>query len=267
MVTGDRRDILEQFFRRMEIYSGAQERAFSIEFQKEEYVVAQRVSEGKYGAAFSEYIVQRDHLLCIDIRSGYHHFRLHTKMRNWFVCRNRERFLLSNALPFGWGRGVWWFCHLTKPVSQAIRDLGCLLRQWIEHFIIKARAEKVATPQDALALSQTIEELLRSLGTTLNPTKEVWGSDSTRIEPLGIVIDAETLYYTLPERKIEKMRGLAKAFMLEIVRNRRCVLQARLASICGVAASFSPAYPLAQLHSPALQYDLHRLLPNQRGAR
>lgn len=80
-------------------------------------------------------------------------------------------------------------------------------------------------------------------------------------------MDTVTLYYTLPEWKIEKVRGLPKALIWESVRNRMWVSQAPMASICGVAASFSLAYSLGQIHSRALQCNLHRVFSNQKGGK
>lgn len=66
--------------------------------------MAQRVSKDEYAGEFSNDLVRVDHLLCMYMRSGYHHFLLHPKMRNWFVIRNRDLYsgvLLSLAVEAG----------------------------------------------------------------------------------------------------------------------------------------------------------------------
>ena len=60
------------------------------------------------------------------------------------------------------------------------------------------------------------------------------------------------------------MRSLARALLLESVKNRRWVSESRLATACGVASSLILAYPLAQFHSRALHWDLHRVLVRAR---
>ena len=53
---------------------------------------------------FAMNIQEGDHMLSMDIESGYRHFRLHPAMRDWFIFRYEDRYYQCVALPFGWGR-------------------------------------------------------------------------------------------------------------------------------------------------------------------
>jgi hypothetical protein len=84
------------------------------------------------------------------------------------------------------------------------------------------------------------------------------GQGSTLVDHLGTLIDTVAMTYSLPERKIIKMKEIAAALLKESSRNRRWVSEDRLATACGITASFILAYPLARFHSRAMQCDLTR---------
>ena len=214
---------------------------------------------------FAQDLTKGDYLLTMDIKSGYHHFRLHPRMRNWFLFRNGDRFYRCIALPFGWGRSVWWFCRLLRPFVRELRRRGHRCLAWIDDFLIApGSGQEPAGPEEALSASVEISDLMQSLGLKRHPEKGSWGSGSQLVEHLGIEIDTVLMKFRLPLRKVEKMRSLSRALLLESVKNRRWVSQGRLETACGVASSFILAYPLSQFHSRALHCDRHRVDKNPR---
>lgn len=90
-------------------------------------VVMQSLSS--FGAGLS----QGDHLISFDWKSGYRHFRLHPKMWNWFIFQYDGKFYRCIALPFGWTRSPFWFCHILAPLTRYIRGvMRCRVLQWID---------------------------------------------------------------------------------------------------------------------------------------
>jgi hypothetical protein len=60
-----------------------------------------------------------DNMLSMDLKSGYHHLRLHFDMRQYFsvtvmMADGTMRFFQYIALPFGWGRSGYWFVRLVS---------------------------------------------------------------------------------------------------------------------------------------------------------
>jgi hypothetical protein len=73
--------------------------------------------------SFAEELRQGDRLIAFDVKSGYHHFGLHPAMRDWFLFRYENKCYRCIALPFGWGRSVWWFYQLLKPFTGRLREM------------------------------------------------------------------------------------------------------------------------------------------------
>jgi Reverse transcriptase (RNA-dependent DNA polymerase) len=216
--------------------------------------------------AFAEDLKPQDRLLSMDVKSGYHHFRLHPRMRDWFLFwyegRDRtRRYYRCIALPFGWGRSVLWFCRIMKPFTLKIRQMGNRVLPWIDDYLVAANLTGPASKRETAAASEAIQGLMCRLGLTLHPTKQVMGEGSTRIISLGVQIDTDAMTFTLTEEKIRKMKEIAASLMKEGASNRRWVSESRLASACGLAASFILAYPMARFHSRGMQCDLHRVTP------
>jgi hypothetical protein len=196
-----------------------------------------------------------DHVIAFDIKSRYHHFRLHPKMQIWFIFRCQNRFYQFVALPFGWGRSVWWFCRLMRPFLRRLSSIGHRELGWVEDFALAANSGPASLKEAAVASAQ-VEELLYGLGLERHPTKGVMGGGSTSVDHLGTLIDTEAMKHTLPERKISNMKSIVAALLEESSRNRRWVSKDRLATACGLTASFILAYPLARFHSRGMQCDI-----------
>jgi hypothetical protein len=58
---------------------------------------------------FAPGLVRNDVLTSWNVKSGYRHFYLHQRMRDYFLFHYGGRFYRFVALPFGWGRSVLWF--------------------------------------------------------------------------------------------------------------------------------------------------------------
>ena len=64
-----------------------------------------------------------DTLMWWDIKSGYRHFYLHPRMREFFIFRYEGLFYRCIALPFGRVHSVLWFTKLLRPLVQHLREV------------------------------------------------------------------------------------------------------------------------------------------------
>ena len=62
-------------------------------------------------------------LMSWDIKSGYRHFYLHPRMREFFIFRYDGLFYRCIALPFRRGQSVIWFTKLLRPLVQHLREV------------------------------------------------------------------------------------------------------------------------------------------------
>jgi hypothetical protein len=107
-----------------------------------------------------------DHLMSWDTKSGYRHFYLHPRMREYFLFRYSGRYYRCVALPFGWGRSVLWFTKLLRPMVKHIRtELGYGLLTWIDDFLcVPSDGNLPATGCDCRRARSKLEVLFAELG-------------------------------------------------------------------------------------------------------
>ena len=85
--------------------------------------------------SFATQLQGGDTLMFWDIKSGYRHFYLHPRMREFFIFRYDFVFYRCIALPFGWGQSVLWFTKLLRPLVQHLREvLGYRVLPYIDDF-------------------------------------------------------------------------------------------------------------------------------------
>lgn len=65
--------------------------------------------------SFAVMLQPKDHMLSIDLKCGYHQFRLHPNMRKYVVVRSGLGYFRYTALPFGWRHSDYYFLRLTSP--------------------------------------------------------------------------------------------------------------------------------------------------------
>jgi hypothetical protein len=160
------------------------------------------------------------HLMSWDIKSGYRHFYLHPRMRNYFVFRYSGRYYRCMALPFGWGRSVWCFTKLLRPMFKYIRtELGYRLLPWIDDFLCApSDGSRPATGRDCRRARSRLEVLFAKLGLTRHQEKGC-GERTTKIEHLGVLLDTTEMRVYATDKKVERMKSLAKELLLSAQRN------------------------------------------------
>ena len=158
------------------------------------------------------------------------------------------------CLAFGLAPAPRAFTKLLKPVMAALRSKGVRVVIYLDDMLF--------LNQDRKGLVEDVEmavELLLSLGFLIN-----W--DKSLIEPchlieyLGMVIDAQSLSFILPEEKRMKTRKLCVQAL-----ERNGIKLRDLAKVMGNFAWAIPAVPFAQSHYRKVQAELIRALRKNDG--
>jgi hypothetical protein len=87
------------------------------------------------------------------------------------------------------------------------------------------------------------------------------------LEHLGILIDLRQMRVFVTERKVLRMRKMAKELLLCAQRNRRLVSMENVRHFFGVAVSLTLSFPMARFYTRSLYWDmsLARLRAGERG--
>lgn len=198
---------------------------------------------------FSASLRPGDHLISMDLSSGYNHFRLHPDMRKYFTvsvqyANGTVRYFQYIALPFGWSRSGYWFCRLVERFWTMVRKrLQYRVLSYVDDFAIAPSMGRAATMEDCNRASRKIDYLLVRYGLTRHPAKGVWGGGSQIIRHLGFIIDTVHGTFGVPEDKVLRVERLATGLLKLARRNRRRVPKKELASFIGKAQSLRLAVP------------------------
>jgi hypothetical protein len=214
--------------------------------------------------AFSLDLSRGDHMLSFDIKSGYRHFRLSRKMRDYFAFHYDGGYYRCVALPFGWGRSPLWFTEFMRPVVRAMRNHGMRVLPYLDDFlVVPSRAGTVASPRDCRKAAKWLEGLLRRIGIVRHPNKGEWVG-STRVEHLGVVVDTKAMKFFICPRKVLKIQSMARNIVQQAIIGRRWVSRSKLRSFAGTCVSLTLAMPFARFFTRSIYDDLSTA---RRGAR
>jgi hypothetical protein len=199
-----------------------------------------------------------DHLLSMELRSGYHHFCLHPDMRKYFTVRvvltdGVERYFQYLVLPCGWSRSCYWFCCLVQSFWTMVKKtLGHRVLSYVDDFAFAPPLGRAATADDCRKASRRLDELLRRYGLTRHRLKGACGACSQCLQHLGFVIDTHRGLFGVPAVKLEAISGMARQMLARARRHRRLIRSDTLESCIGKAQSLrlavSDAFRLRALY-------------------
>lgn len=180
--------------------------------------------------SFALELQAQDHLMSFDIEKGYHHFRLHPKIRNWFLFKLDNRFFRCIALPFGWSLSPPYFIKMMRPFVRYIRNtLRLRIHPYMDDFLVA-----VVSHSDLPETRSRLDSLLTDCGLARKVGKGCW-EGSQRIEHLGFIIDTKKMVFGITPRRMEKIKGIARKLLSQARRNRRLVEMSLLRHFNGVA--------------------------------
>lgn len=209
-------------------------------------------------SSFGACLKRGDHMISFDWKGGYRHFALHSKMWNWFLFHYDGRFYRCIALPFGWTRSPYWFCHILSPLTRYIRSaLNCRVLTWIDDYLLVPGVGTVpSTSEDCEVLCTVLDPLFARLGMLRHPQKGVWGLGVTKIEHLGVIIDTENFRYFVTPEKLENLQNIASHLLQTSAKARRWVRESTLRTFAGKAVSQLVPLPLARFFTRGIYDDL-----------
>lgn len=207
-----------------------------------------------------------DRMLAFDLEAGYHQFRLHPLMRQYFVVQFGSRYFRYIGLPFGWRHSGYWFIRLTSRFTTLLRSkLGFRVIHYVDDFLILPSVGRPSSRRDCLRASRLISRLLKHFGLRRHPEKGVWGGGSTCMTHLGFVIDTVRCRFGVPARKVDKVVSMAKLMMQAVRRNRRQISKSTVLSFAGTCSSLSLAVPDTRFHLRGLHDVLSQEVSGKRG--
>lgn len=186
-------------------------------------------------------------------------------MRDYFLFSYGGRFYRCIALPFGWGRSPLWFTQAMAPFVRALRAFGYRVLAYLDDFLLAPTPFGTPSSSRACAAARKrVAALMRSLGLRRHPHKGEW-EGATRVEHLGVLVDTETLRFTVTPRKRRKVRDAAEKMLRTIRFSRRWVSHSMVSSFCGLCVSLSLAMPWARFYTRALYWDLSAHVKSVKG--
>lgn len=109
--------------------------------------------------SFALELEQNDEMFSFDVAKGYHHFRLHQSIRNWFLFKLQGKFYRCIALPFGWKLSPAYFVQPMRPLVRYIRQqLHLKVHPYIDDFLL-ATSSKEQMRKGRCLLERTLKRM------------------------------------------------------------------------------------------------------------
>lgn len=203
-----------------------------------------RPKKGSTLEAFAPMLQQGDTMIAFDLQGGYHHLRLHPKMRSLFVVRFGDRYFRYIALPFGWRHSGYWFVRILTRFWTHLRvKLKWRVLDYIDDALVCPSSRRPSTSKDCRRATRTLLRLATRYGLRIHPTKGTLGAGSTRLVHLGLEIDTAQMTFGVPQEKAQRIVAKARTIMQRVRRNRRLVEVTTLRMFAGFAQSLALAVP------------------------
>ena len=178
----------------------------------------------------------------IDLKDAYFSIPIDLAHRPFLHFQHRAVTYQFKCLPFGLSSAPRIFTKISRPVAAWLRQLGYRMINYINDNLLM-----VNTREEAKLMGELAVTLLECLGFTVNYAKSLLEPVQS-IQFLGFNLDSTKLEMTIPEPKMEKMRGKARDLLSQEGTSGR-----ELASFIGTASLMALAIPPAPLFYRALQ--------------
>jgi hypothetical protein len=158
-------------------------------------------------------------VISMDLKSGYHHLRLHPDMREYFsvsvmTADGMVRYFQYIALPLGWSRNGYWFIRIvTHFWTHVKRVLGYRVLSCIDNFLICPSLGHRATEEDFVKASMTQDGLVARYRLIRHPRKGVRGRGSQVVMHSGFVVDTKRGKVGVPSQKLDNISERARKLL------------------------------------------------------
>ena len=153
--------------------------------------VAKNISRGLWGVK-------------VDLKDAYFHIPLDPEYQKYFAFALGGRTFCFQVLPFGLSSAPWTFTRVMKPIKVWLRLRNIRVSSFLDDFLILASSFRKAIEHTSMLI-----DLLQKLGFRIN-----WGKSSLepqrRLQYLGVMIDLESLSFSLPEEKVQAVLAFCR---------------------------------------------------------
>jgi len=156
-------------------------------------------------STLSEMFKEGDYFTKFDLTSGYHHIDIHPEHWKylgfeWLFSNGQTRFFHFVVLPFGLSPACYVFTKVLRPLVKKWRSSGIRSILYIDDGINGSNSYK-----SALISAKAVFQDLENSGFVINIEKSDFEPKQTG-EWLGSIIDTRNMTFTVPKRKIEKLK-------------------------------------------------------------
>ena len=180
----------------------------------------------------SNFIESGDKLMTFDLKSGFHHCKIHKNLQKYLGFYYKGKYYVWQAAPFGLKCSPYYFHKYLRPVVQYLRENGLRLVVWVDDGILMCKPH-VSTDHKDLVI-HTLEDL----GFTINYPKSDL-VDSPQCEWVGYMIESTDVpTIKIKQERIRKLkRGIKKILCSDI----KVISARQLARIAGQCISMTKA--------------------------
>ena len=182
-------------------------------------------------------IVQKgDVMITTDMKQAYCSMAMHEESWPYLCWKHRGKYYCSTVLTFGLSQAPMFFHKTMRTIVRFCRTLGIRVLNYLDDFLWASH------PRQSKALTTFVKDLLTSLGWKFND-KCVF-TPSYQVEFLGMTIDTEKYWVTVPARKVDDIKQLVHE-MKKSIEERRMVtvhsLQVLGSTIRATSIAIKPA--------------------------
>ena len=199
-----------------------------------------------------EIIEPKDQLVTLDIKSGFHHLKIHKDFSDFLGFYFEGVFYKFIVLVFGLNSSPYFFHKTLRPLVEhlADKDIKCVI--YVDDFLLCAKEDKICEHRDYLL------HLLQQLGWTINYDKSSLTPDFKK-QYIGFIIDTfkkeNAIWIEIPKCRIKTVKhDIARAL------KKGSITARGLARITGQIVAMSKAIIPAKL----LLRNCYRLLKTRK---
>jgi len=193
-------------------------------------------------ASVKDILSPNDYMIKMDLKDAYLSIPIHQDHRKYLRCQWKGEKYQFTSLPFGLASAPMVFTKLLRPVLHTLRQQGIKVLMYLDDLLIMA--ETIDLVQEHF---QTVVTLFHNLGFVIS-WKKCSPFPMKSLEFLGLLLNSETMTFSLPDDKIRKIQRECRHLM-----RKRVVSGRHLAHIIGLLTSTIPAIAPAPLHYRSLQ--------------
>ena len=158
-------------------------------------------------------VQQGDVMITTDMEQAYYSMAMHENSWPYMCWKHREEYYCSTVLTFGLSQAPMNFHKTMRTIVRLCRTLGIRVLNYLDDFLWSCK------PSQAHTLTIFVKDLLSSLGWKFND-KCVF-TPSSKVEFLGMIVDSDKYWVTVPERKVHDIKQLVSTMHTNITQRHR----------------------------------------------